>query len=351
VSWDARYKPFRPISEWPVRPREKAWRKLELLLRLTQNAASEHPRLALEPLARVVAADRAARAMAVGECDPLQLDRMTAGIIASYNRALDLATGRAVISESWIRQLHAIVCDGQEVQSDSGNRPAAGPRPHAFQLSADGRALEPNPAYQARFCALLKGEYRTNESYMWIPRNRRRYFSPPCDIPGEVRRLVAELNSEAFTTAHPALQAAFAHYALVAVHPFQDGNGRTSRVLASIYTLRSHLVLPLILSEHGGEYASALRRANAGEYAPFVDFIVRRCLGAVTRCFARELSASLSKGETLAQAESADDAAPGLANQIPAEILGEEYQRKADDQCLDERDEGSSKTQSWLHSH
>src|SRR5439155_9702338 len=40
------------------------------------------------------------------------------------------------------------------------------------------------------------------------------------------------------STDHPAIQAAWAHVALAAIHPFADGNGRAARVLASLAMYR-----------------------------------------------------------------------------------------------------------------
>ena len=47
---------------------------------------------------------------------------------------------------------------------------------------------------------------------------------------------------------HPAVQAAYAHYALTAIHPFADGNGRLARTVASVFLMRSAGV-PLFLVE------------------------------------------------------------------------------------------------------
>lgn len=254
VPWDMAYKPFRPFSEWrQVQPRAKAWRVFEYLLSITRNVAPEDPRRALEAIVRPAASDRASRSVAYGETAPSQRDRLMASIIAGYSCALDLATSRAPVSEPWIRQLHATVCDGQEVQAGVT---AAGDR-------------------TGQLYAFRKGEYKICQNNVWIPGKRRRFFSTPLDAPLEMQRFVAELNSDAFADAHPALQSAFAHYAFVAVHPFQDGNGRTARVLASIYTLRSHAVPLVTVFDRG--YVAALQRADAGEYAPFVDFVVQRC--------------------------------------------------------------------------
>jgi hypothetical protein len=53
-----------------------------------------------------------------------------------------------------------------------------------------------------------------------------------------MRRFVDDLCSPAFLRAHPAVQA-FAHYGLMAIHPFQDGTSRMARLLASIDTMRA----------------------------------------------------------------------------------------------------------------
>ena len=46
-------------------------------------------------------------------------------------------------------------------------------------------------------------------------------------------RLVEELNKRR-DAMHPVLLAAYAHRRLVDIHPFQDGNGRTARLLMNL---------------------------------------------------------------------------------------------------------------------
>jgi hypothetical protein len=87
-------------------------------------------------------------------------------------------------------------------------------------------------------------------------------------------RLVGEMRTEAFLAAHPVLQAAYAHYALVVIHPFSDGNGRVARALASAFTYRSISMPIVILSEHKNPYLDALESADQGSYQLFVDFML-----------------------------------------------------------------------------
>jgi len=91
-----------------------------------------------------------------------------------------------------------------------------------------------------------------------------------------MQRLVEEMRSEAFLAAHPVMQAAYAHYGLVVVHPFPDGNGRVARALASTFTYRAISMPIMILSEHKSAYLDALEAADDGDYQQFVDFMLGR---------------------------------------------------------------------------
>lgn len=56
-------------------------------------------------------------------------------------------------------------------------------------------------------------------------------YIPPeyCDIPDLIDELVEYVNT---TDDHPLIVAAIVHYQLVTIHPFEDGNGRTARLLS-----------------------------------------------------------------------------------------------------------------------
>lgn len=56
-------------------------------------------------------------------------------------------------------------------------------------------------------------------------------YIPPeyCNIPGLLDELVGYVNT---TDDHPLIVAAVVHYQLVTIHPFEDGNGRTARLLS-----------------------------------------------------------------------------------------------------------------------
>lgn len=57
------------------------------------------------------------------------------------------------------------------------------------------------------------------------------------------------LNSEEAYTMHPVRHAALAHYKLVDIHPFVDGNGRTSRLIMNLILLKAGYPPAMILKE------------------------------------------------------------------------------------------------------
>lgn len=64
-------------------------------------------------------------------------------------------------------------------------------------------------------------------------------YTPPApeDVPPMMQELVAWLGGE--SAIHPALVAGIAQFQLVHIHPFVDGNGRTSRLLSTLCLYRS----------------------------------------------------------------------------------------------------------------
>jgi len=98
-------------------------------------------------------------------------------------------------------------------------------------------------------------------------------YAPVDRTQSEMQKLMRELEGEAFRMAHPVVQASYAHYAFVVIHPFADGNGRVSRALASVYTYREASVPLLVFADERRTYFSALAKADNGDRVPFVRFI------------------------------------------------------------------------------
>ena len=107
---------------------------------------------------------------------------------------------------------------------------------------------------------------------------------------GEVPRLMSDLVSWVGAherKLHPVELAAIAHHKLVHIHPFDDGNGRTARLVMNLLLMRSGYPLVIILKHDRKKYYDALERADKGDYAPFVRFVAQ----AVERSLAMYLKA------------------------------------------------------------
>ncbi len=65
-------------------------------------------------------------------------------------------------------------------------------------------------------------------------------FRPPqaVIVPFQLADLLEYLNSTTPETMHPVLKAGIAHYELVRIHPFVEGNGRLSRALSTLILFR-----------------------------------------------------------------------------------------------------------------
>lgn len=117
-----------------------------------------------------------------------------------------------------------------------------------------------------------KGEYRKGNVSAG-----GHYFVAYDKVPSLTSQLTEtiQLQLEHATTIKEKLQLAFrAHYELVSIHPFYDGNGRTSRLLMNYLFERSRLPLCILYKEDKTMYYEALQKGQQqGDQLPFYDFM------------------------------------------------------------------------------
>ncbi|KAM6422960.1 protein adenylyltransferase FICD [Liasis olivaceus] len=97
----------------------------------------------------------------------------------------------------------------------------------------------------------------------------------PRDVEKQVLEFVQWINSEDAMSLHPVEFAALAHYKLVYIHPFVDGNGRTSRLLMNLILMQAGYPPITIRKEQRAEYYHALEVANGGDVRPFIRLIAK----------------------------------------------------------------------------
>ena len=82
------------------------------------------------------------------------------------------------------------------------------------------------------------------------------------------------MNYDEWDKYHPIIRAALLHGELVKIHPFIDGNGRTSRLIMNMDLMRSGYVPVIIKKDNRLKYYEALDKAHTtGDYTDFVKLV------------------------------------------------------------------------------
>lgn len=95
-------------------------------------------------------------------------------------------------------------------------------------------------------------------------------FQPPkaSHVPSLMKDFISWLNKKDTIKIHPVLVSGIAHYELVRVHPFVDGNGRTARALATLilylrgFDTKRFFALDDYYNENRGNYYKALQTVD-----------------------------------------------------------------------------------------
>lgn len=95
----------------------------------------------------------------------------------------------------------------------------------------------------------------------------------PHHIPLLMEEFSKWLNSDIAARLHPIKLAALAHYKLVHIHPFIDGNGRTSRLLMNMILMQAGFPPVIIPKQERHRYYRVLELANGGDIRPFMRLI------------------------------------------------------------------------------
>ncbi len=121
--------------------------------------------------------------------------------------------------------------------------------------------------------------FRTKGMWKIRPNNPRRLdghvhqYCPPEHVQAEMDRFFA-LYREIREGGYPVnVEAAWLHHRFVRTHPFQDGNGRTSRLLMAWAFIKRSLPPPVITALGKPDYIDALESADAGDLKAFADHI------------------------------------------------------------------------------
>ncbi|MEU8374502.1 Fic family protein [Micromonospora sp. NPDC048894] len=182
--------------------------------------------------------------------------------IGAYQAVRKWADTDTPITEADIRELHAILCRAQDTYKATA------------LLNGEQRQID-RP--------LPKGEYKTTSNFRYLRDGSYAEYAPPIDTSPEMRRLIEQMQTVEFTSAHELIRAAYVHHSVAKIHPFVDGNGRVCRALSSVYCYQL-CGLPLIVyGDRKQAYFQALEAADKGDTRLFVSYIVDRMIDTLGR--------------------------------------------------------------------
>ena len=122
---------------------------------------------------------------------------------------------------------------------------------------------------------IVPGQYKQQPNNVLTATGEMFYFASPEETPARMTDLVAWYRQEDATpTMHAVALAAEFHYRFARIHPFDDGNGRMSRLLMNLILLRYGYPMTVIKATDRNPYLAALSAADAGDPEPFLRFII-----------------------------------------------------------------------------
>lgn len=127
------------------------------------------------------------------------------------------------------------------------------------------------------------------------------HYASPIDTPILMGELLEWYSAEETKNElHPVALAALFHYKFVCIHPFDDGNGRISRLIMNYVLLRHNLPPIIIKTSDKKNYLFALNQADSGDLNAFIKYIAAQLVWSL------ELSLKAAMGESLEEPDDLD---------------------------------------------
>lgn len=159
------------------------------------------------------------------------------------------------ITLSLIREIHAIACKSQAT----------------FEVVASISG-----AARTFSKPLEHGRFKTEQNFVQQRSGKTHVYCPPESVPAEMEKFIDEIESEIFGHISPVVKAAYVHYCLAQIHPFQDGNGRVARVVASMYLVQTYGVPLVVYADRKSTYLQALEAVESGNYRELAQNVADR---------------------------------------------------------------------------
>lgn len=160
----------------------------------------------------------------------------------------DLVKSNRSMTVSFIKELHQLVTQHQD---------------YTEAINSLGEIVQ---------VKLLKGEFKKKDNNPRREDGQVFLYCPPIHVKSEMDRLIEVYNEQASENLNPIILAAWVHHAFTQIHPFQDGNGRIARLLASLILIKDGLLPFTVKRDDKPTYIRALENADDHQPQDLVNF-------------------------------------------------------------------------------
>jgi prophage maintenance system killer protein len=122
---------------------------------------------------------------------------------------------------------------------------------------------------------VLKGQYKQLPNNPTTPDGTIHLYCPPEHVDAEMDRLMAMHHAHKSIDVPLEVEAAWLHHRFAQIHPYQDGNGRVARAIASLVFLKADWFPVVVSRDDRVRYIDALESADEGDLGPLTAFFVK----------------------------------------------------------------------------
>ncbi|OFX16871.1 MAG: hypothetical protein A2033_12625, partial [Bacteroidetes bacterium GWA2_31_9] len=119
---------------------------------------------------------------------------------------------------------------------------------------------------------LLKGKFKQHENNPKREDGTIYLYCPPLQVDSEMENLINILDDLEKKQVKPIIIASWFHHAFTQIHPFQDGNGRIARLLASLILIKHKLFPFTVRGKEKKKYIDSLELADNRKPQSLIDF-------------------------------------------------------------------------------
>ncbi len=195
----------------------------------------------------------------------------------AINWVIDTVKGERPLSENFIRELHKLLLkESYEVDA----------------ITPDGKPTKRKIAV---------GQYKTMPNHVKTKTGEIFYFATSEETPSKMFDLLQWYNEKTNEKdLNPIIAAAEFHYKFIRIHPFDDGNGRTARILMNFILMQFGFPPVIIKTEDKANYFAALQLADTGNIEAFIEYIAQNLV------YSLEIMISGAKGENIEEDDDLD---------------------------------------------